>query len=117
MRLPQLATVFAHSPPPKPALRHACQGTLCVPLWKLRRMHCYLAVPSSLRHPAAPFKYVRDVLGDAVLSQAQRDAFAAAALSQAPQLLALDALAASEVRKCLVKLPTGPNRHWGIRRP
>ncbi|KAL4426026.1 hypothetical protein ABPG75_010042 [Micractinium tetrahymenae] len=49
------------------------------------------------RHPAAPFKYVRDVLGDATLPQAERDAFSAAALRQAPQLLALDALAASEL--------------------
>ncbi|KAL4418863.1 hypothetical protein ABPG77_002930, partial [Micractinium sp. CCAP 211/92] len=49
------------------------------------------------RHPAAPFKYVRDVLGDAAVPQAQRDAFAAAALGQAAQLLALDAQAASEL--------------------
>lgn len=41
---------------------------------------------------------MRDVLADAAVPQAQRDAFAAAALGQAAQLLALDAQAASEVR-------------------
>lgn len=52
-----------------------------------------------LRHPSAAFKYVRDVLADpaAPLSPQQRDAFTAAVLAQAPQLLSLDAPAAAQV--------------------
>lgn len=51
------------------------------------------------RHPAAAFKYVRDVLSDlaAPLAPPQRAAFTAAVLAQAPQLLALNAAAASQV--------------------
>lgn len=57
------------------------------------------AHPWNRRHPAAAFKYVRDVLSDpaAPLDGPQRDAFTAAVLGQAPQLLALDADATAQV--------------------
>lgn len=63
------------------------------------------------RHPAAAFKYVRDVLADpaAPLSAQQRDAFTAAVLAQAPQLLSLDAPAAAQVRG-----QAGLARPWAV---
>ena len=69
--------------------------------WCCSRPCC---MPSSCRrlcrHPSAAFKYVRDVLADTAALQPaqQREAFAAAVLGQAPQLLSLDAPAAAQVR-------------------
>lgn len=67
----------------------------------LHDIACALTCPPLCpgRHPAAAFKYVRDVLSDPVtpLTAQQRDAFTAAVLAQAPQLLSLDAPAAAQV--------------------
>ena len=78
-----------------------------------RQQPSYSYAPTLCRHPAAAFKYVRDVLVDSALAQQQRDAFTKFALGQAPQLLALDADAASQVGGgCCGVLHTAPALNW-----
>ncbi|PSC67185.1 vacuolar sorting-associated 8-like protein isoform X1 [Micractinium conductrix] len=67
-----------------------------------RHVDALACLARDTRHTAAAFKYARDVLGDGGLLQQQRDAFGAAVLRQASALLALDALAATQlVLDCL----------------
>lgn len=90
----------------------ACLAKVCAAAgWPLLLLLCICATLRGIacaltcralcpgRHPAAAFKYVRDVLSDPAtpLTAQQRDAFTAAVLAQAPQLLSLDAPAAAQV--------------------